>query len=254
MRKLHNVLDNPRRWTTEVRPPFFDRRSFQKRIDDRVGKNRDGKSIVLLRWAPEVETWALGERAPRYWIRRFKDGEKWHYVCVPRWVLELRLEKEVYYEAHSRSRFQRHPDTDELLDIGEPPEDYYKPFDLLADHDEFRFESGYPQCCELAYRDEKRRCWGYYRAPNDSDLTRLDQSVQAQAEEKVNDAYRALSVEELAAVEFEAGLEVKRIQDEHSARLKENSDDFNKTMARVLTTTTFDQGRWKQQGPLIVPN
>lgn len=254
----HSILDNPKHWKKDIRPPSFDMRSFQKRIDQRVGLNRDGKSILRLSWCPDVWTQVLGEKVKRYWVRRFKDGESWVYISPPRFVLERRVEREAYWAAHQASRFQTLP-SGEVVDTGEPPEEFYVYAYLLAEHDGHLAESGRPMCCELAWEGDtkfvlnarhelvsvpvgaRRKCWGYYREPNDDDLTRIEQAVRIMNENKFHDPYAPLSQEELLAVEAEANLEMQRMRDEAAQLQQEATDDFLHSYGWRLTET--DAGR-----------
>lgn len=255
----HSILDDPKQWKTEIRPPAFDMRSFQKRINERTGVNREGKPILKLVWAPEVWTHALGEKIKRYWHRRFKEGQEWVYISPPRFILERRVEREAYWAAHQAARFQTIEATGEIIDHGPPPEEYYVFAYLIAAHDEFLAPSGRPQCCEDAWEGEtkfvlkpnlelvqervggRRRCWGYYREPNDEDLTRIEQAVRVMNEDKFYDPYSVMTPEQLLAAEAEANLETERMREEVERRKQEQSMDFEHSYGWRLQET--DAGR-----------
>lgn len=230
-----------------MQPPAFDMRTYQRKIDQIVGRNRDGKSIAKLVWMPEVWTFVVGERVKRYWVKRIKDGENWLYVSPPRFGLERRVERSAYYEAHQATRYQFDQRTGSMTDLGPPPDEYYV-FDgegLIAEHDQFHGASGEPKCCDDAWEGEvkydlnhryeltekrvnaHRRCWGYYREPNESDLQRLAKGIKSRDEGKYFDPYKPLSVEELAVIEIEANMQAQRVEEEADAQLKQASSEFN---------------------------
>lgn len=234
----------------------FDVETYQRRIDERVGLSRDGKSILKLSYAPQVWTWALGEYVPRYWTkRRWEDGQ-WKYEQPDRFVFEKRVESEAYWDAHLANRYQVIDATGEVVDLGLPPEDYYVYDSMIAVHSGFHGETGEPECCERAWRGEvkyqinsrlelveveeggRQKCWGEYREPNDSDLARVERAVREMNEDKFYDPYAPLSAEQLAAIEIEANLDTQRMVDERKKRLQENSDDFLHSYAWRLKETS----------------
>jgi hypothetical protein len=247
----------------------FDNEEFQRKIDARVGLNRDGKSILRLMYAPQVMTWAMGEHVPRYWTKRWKQGGAWKYEQPDRFVFEKRLERESYWEAHQATRFQQDPESGEVTDLGPPPEDFYVFDSLIAVHDGFRAESGEPQCCEEAWNGEtkyrindrlelisepvggRRRCWGRYRDPNDSDLENIERAVREMCEGPYYNPYLPLTPEQLASLEVEANLNAQRVADEATERLRENSDDFQHTHGwrlRESSAKRLSHGRYHFMG------
>ncbi len=233
----------------------FDRDKFQKAIDERVGLNRDGKSIIRLSHAPEVMTWALGEVVPRYWTKRWQEKGVWKYDQPDRFILERRLEKEAYWDAHNATRFQVIDATGETVDLGPPPEDFYVFDSLIAEHSDFKLASGRPQCCEKAWEGEikyvlnwrqelvaqpvggRRRCWGEYRDPDDSDLARIAEAVRVMNESPYYDPYAPMTPEQLAAIEVEAVMDAQRMADEANQRMREISRDFNRLHGWRLSNT-----------------
>jgi len=232
----------------------FDQEKFQAEIDKRVGLNRDGKSIIRLSHAPSVMTWALGEVVPRYWTKRWKTDRGWSYEQPDRWVLERRIEKEAYWDAHSATRFQVLDATGETVDLGPPPEDFYVFEYLIAAHDGFLM-NGKPQCCEKAWEGEtqtvlnhklemvnipvggKKRCWGYYRDPNDSDLAKIEQAVKRMNESPYYSPYLPLTPEQLAAIEIEANMDAQRMADEANDLQRSINNDFNRLHGWRLDNT-----------------
>jgi hypothetical protein len=225
----------------------FDNEQYQSRIDARVGLNKDGKSILKLSYAPEVMTWVLGEVVPRYWITRRKEQDAWKYEQPDAWVIEKRLEREVYWDAHEATRYQVIDATDELVDLGPPPEDFYIFDTALVVHSNFHGESGLPECCEKAWEGEerytfnsrmelvktkvsgRRRCWGEYREPNDSDLAMIERAVRKMNSDPYYSPYMKMSPEQLIACEVEANLDAQRIAEEANNREQELSRDFDYT-------------------------
>lgn len=244
-------------WGCNIAPPAFDRKRFQWQVNRIAGVNRDGKPIIRLTWGQEAEHYAFGEWTPRYWTRRVKDGDGWRYYRVPRWILERRLEPEAYYEAHEANRYHAQPDGT-VLDLGEPPEDYYV-FDeggLIAEHDQFHTADGSPRCCDAAWEGEskfhlvgyelveekvnaRRRCWGYYREPNDGDLERLAKAVRERDRQPYYDPYAPLSREQLAVIEIEANMQAQRAQDEADQQLADLNRDFYAVWNRKIGETDY---------------
>lgn len=248
-----------------MRAPLLDRVWWQKQIDRIVGKNRAGKSIVQLTWMPEVNTIVVNERVKRYWVKRFKDGDSWVYVSPPRWCLERRLEKSAYYDAHQATRWQRNESTGEITDLGAPPDEFFI-FDdgsLIADHDTFQGLSGEPKCCDTAWEgdvkydlqgyamvekrvNQHRRCWGYYRDPDQRDLDRVAQAVRTMEANKYFNPELPLSAEQLALIEFEANMQTQRVEQEKQKEFDGVSREYNKSMGWRLNTddpTTLRHGR-----------
>lgn len=109
--RVSTALDSPRFWGNNLKP-WFNVERFQKQIDDRIGLNRDGRSIVRLVWAQEVYQNIWGESTPRYWLKRVRVSEgKYSYLTVARWVLEIRHEPETYAEAWNATRYSLHDPT-----------------------------------------------------------------------------------------------------------------------------------------------
>lgn len=221
----------------------FDEEKFQREVNTRVGLNRDSKAIIRLVHAPSVTTWALGEVVPRYWTRRWKEGGQWKYEQPDRFILERRIEKEAYWDAHSASRFQTIDATGEVVDLGPPPEDFYVFEYLIAKHSDFLIDDE-PQCCKKAWDGEllyrlnhrnelvqipvggKKRCWGEYREPNEHDLSLISQAVQRMNESPYYSPYAPLTQEQLLAIEAQANMDAARMAEEANKRERESSLDF----------------------------
>lgn len=198
IRKLfkRHPLNDPSKWSEDIRPPYFDAESFQQRLDKRVGLNREGKSILRVVWAPKsIGVYGI----PRYWIRRVKDGESWRFTSVPRYVLESRLERSQYARAWSLLGLTMGKE-DGFVET-EPPEDFYMFRWMCTEHEAPDPLWGRPKCCQRAWEPERLNCWGTYRAPNDYDLACVSKALQVREQGKFIDAYEPLSIADLMAIE-----------------------------------------------------
>jgi hypothetical protein len=182
----HPVYDNPRKWGEPGiwNPPTFDVAKFQKRLDKIVGTS-DGKPIVRLVWAWQsreffhtefdgLGTPTKGEFRAKYRFMTITlpDGDEVD-ISVPRWILEQRYEPGQYWQTWQQSRYVQDPALGRTVDKrGDPPPDgWYGYLRTVAEHD--------PEeaCCDRAWRDHRRRCWGYYREPSEKDLWILQKAV-----------------------------------------------------------------------------
>ena len=267
----HKVLDNPKRWGAEIRPPYFDVKSYQERIDAIVGKSRDGRPVIRLVWAPTVETTAYGETMRRYWVTRIKLGTQWRYISPPRWILEQRIEREQYVPSWLATRFSTQvAEGEEPIDKGEPPEEFYSFAYLCAEHDPIPLGKDWPGCCDRLYEESRRRCWGYYREPNDYDLQLISQAVRARDAMPYYNPYAPLTRDQLAQIEAAASMQIERQQEELEEYKREMNKDFMKLHGWRLTEndpTVLKHGRihdlgktWEKAGfrttesGLVVPD
>lgn len=266
----------------------FDIESFQKRIDARVGLNKDGKSIIRLVYAPTVMN-PIDRNIPRYWSRRWMENGIWKYEQPDRWVFEKRLEKEAYWDACQVARRQYSEALDKWTDLGPPPEEYYVFDSDLCIHSGFFTESGEPECCDKAWKGDYRydlnsryelvkipvggrsRCWGLpglegYREPNESDMTKVEKAAQQLKHGKYYNPYAPLSSEQLVAIEANANVRAERIADEANELQEEVNRDFNhvhgwrrfETSAKKLYHGRyhFMNNRWKagKHGLTVIDN
>lgn len=221
--------------------PFFDAASYQSRINQILPVNRDGQPVVRLSWAPEVISHALGERTPRYWSKRWRSDGDWRYEQPERWVLEKRLEREAYFEAHSAARWFTN-EHGEVVDLGAPPPEFYTTFRKIAVHDTFRDpKTGEPWCCAKKYEEDRQVCWGLegeagYRAPNDADLQLIAEAVRQMEADPFYDPYKPLSREQLTAIELAATHDVQRIEEEKRAVKREQGAEFAHVVGNLIQT------------------
>lgn len=215
--KAPTALNNPSRWHQQLKP-WFDVVGYQRRIDQIVGVNRDGKSIIRLVWGQEVWQRVFNEETPRYWTRRLKVPGGHKYWTVPRWMLEKRMEPEQYAEAWEASRWSiTDPDTGKPVDKGPAPPEFYSFAYLCAEHESVDQTTGWAHCCTRAYYTDRSRCWGRYRPPSDDDLQLIAQAVRQMEADKYRDPYRPLTTAELAEIELTANMQVERAQEEFEA-------------------------------------
>lgn len=253
----HPVLDDPRQWSSEIEPPAgFDVAAYQVLVDSICGRNAAGQSVMVVRWMPQCRTHLHnGRPMPRYWVARKRNGDDWTYFCPPRWVFEQRHERATYYSAWEATRWAlEDPDGDPSqclscgsidcavqlgpevrcrncysanvrggakVDKGPPPEEYFSYAYLAAEHEQSFTEEGWPTCCDRLYREGRRRCWGRFRNPNDSDLEVLRAAVRAREAERFRDPYRPLTREDLYELELAAAVQVER----QDAELRERKMD-----------------------------
>lgn len=253
-RQAPDPLNDQKFWSTEIRPPFFEREIFQARLDLRAGKNRDNKPVLVLRWAPEVFTEMFDGKMPRYWVSRVKDGEGFLYTSPPRWLIERRLEREQYVDSWNKNRWIPDVDGVSLIDKGPPPDDYHIFTWLCAEHGAIDTKSGEPKCCREAWVDGRRRCWGLYRHPNDYDLQCVEAAVRRRDDEAFSDPYAPLTTRDMEMIEASSAMQMERI----AAEAAERSAEILRN-ERVLSdygATAFDIGASRQKGEslIVAPN
>lgn len=273
---LSDPLNTPDLWDDEIAPPFFDAQSFQERIDSRVGKNAEGKSIIRLIWGPK----SIGlYGVPRYWIRRQKEGEEFRYTTIKRWYLEQRLERSQYYDSWNASRYAMTEPAEgkevcevceavdkpvqfgeqrrcavcgsselvkgQQVDKGPPPDEFFKFAWMCANHEEIDQDAGWPKCCERADKDGHKRCFGQFRSPNDYDLECISAAVRRRDDEPWIDPYGPLSPQDLAAIEMSSGLQTERMAAaimERQAEVIRNENRLSDFGGTYHDTFTKDSG------------
>lgn len=222
LRKQH-PLNTPDKWTSDMRAPYFDAKSFQQRLDARVGLNREGKSILQLVWAPA----AVGlYGVPRYWVSRVRDGEKWVYTSAPRWVLESRVEKSQYAPSWEAMRFTMSEDDGFVPTAA--PDDFYMFRWLCAEHESPDPLYGKPRCCQRAWEPNRLRCWGTYRAPNDYDLACVSKALQVREQGRFIDAYAPLSPADMIALEANSTMQMAELVAKEELEKQAMGRDFDK--------------------------
>jgi hypothetical protein len=227
--------------------PFFSVEGYQAKLDNIIPPNREGRPVVRLVWCPEVVETAYGERVPRYWTTRTGYKDNWTYEQPQRFCLEKRIERPAYYEAHMAGRYFTN-EHGEVIDFGEPPEEYYTTFYKIAVHDSFKVPvkgepwAREPACCAKKYEEDRQVCWGLegesgYRAPNDQDLQLVAASVRKMESEPFYDPYQPMSREQLLAVTLQATFDVQRLDEEKELASREAKAEFNHIMHNAMTTS-----------------
>jgi hypothetical protein len=234
----HPYLDDPSQWSSDTALPYFGVLDYQKKIDEIVGTNRDGKPIIRIVSATESFTYAFGERQPYYWIRRIPDGEGYIYHTVKRFIFEKRLEPETYVDSWNAQRYSlQDPETLETIDLGEPPSEWYRPEgEFIAEHDPNK------SCCTRLFQKEQKLCYGYFRLPNESDLDRLRKSVRERDARKYQDPYKPLSMDALKEIAWQANDVVRQEQIRLRNLRREMIDEF----------TAKNRWRLKESDPRVL--
>lgn len=231
LRKTHPLNDKDR-WGEEITPPYFDLAAYQKRVDQRVGLNREGKSILKVVWAPQ----AIGLFGiPRYWVSRVRDGEGWKYTSAPRYVFETRVEKSQYAPSWEAMKFAM--SAEDGFVATEPPEDFYMFRWLCAEHEAVDPKRGRPRCCQRAWEPDRLRCWGTFRNPNDYDLECVAKALQVREREKFINPYEPLSVADLLLIEANSVKQMAEVAQQQQADRIDVGRDFDKHRKWRLSNT-----------------
>jgi hypothetical protein len=258
--------------------PEFNVEAYQRRIDEIIPPNREGKSVIRLAWAPAVEETVFGKRLPRYWFTRTGSEDNWTYEQPQRWVLERRIERSAYYEAHQAGRYFTN-DHGETVDFGEPPEEYYVTFYKIAVHDTFKVPvkgepwAREPMCCSKKYEEDGQVCWGLdgeagYRVPDERDLQMVAAAVRKMESEPFYDPYQPMSQEQLLAVTLQATHDTERVAEEKATATREAKAEWDhvthnvRTVARSFSTDMAAArkryrdltGGFTRQGNVYVPD
>lgn len=249
--KTPAALDNPARWNLKLRP-WFNADAFQQRIDERVGLDKNGNSIILLRWAPEVQQRLFEEWTPRYWTRRRRTAANtFEYWQPPRWIFEKRIEPEQYAPNWNATRFTLVDEYSQPLNKGDAPTEYSTFAWLCADHEGYGADQGQPACCMRHYYTDRSRCWGTYRTPNELDLTLISQAVREMEAAKFTDPYAPLSTSQLAEAEVAANMQAEEAARQFEAYEQQMIQDYMKSYGWMLTETdpgVLAHGRYHDLG------
>lgn len=276
-RDRHHIYDDPRKFATPGiwEPPTFNVRKFQKKLNKICGTS-DGKPVVLLRWAWECREFfhtefdGLGKPTKGEWRAKFRfmtvtlaDGTEVD-ISVPRWILLQRFEPGQYWESWQRTRYIYDPLIGRHVDKrGEPPPDgWYGYLRTIAEHDPAN------ACCDRAWKYHRRRCWGYYREPEEKDLDILRKAIAL----RDADPYKHLPHEPLPDYALDelqrlAYAEAREVEEENARIVEDGWRDWvNAHGWRAFTDNPKELafGKWKfawptrtfkkSQGGLLVPD
>jgi len=163
---FHDVLDDPRRWTPNMRPLLFDSTGFQRRLDRTTGVF----GAVKLVWCPDWKVFKsrrVGvsvdeETTPAQSALTDTSGKS---VAPPRWMLIERIEPEQYVPGWEKNRWFNDPRDRYLYDLRGPcPSEYFRWYMTIAAHDRL--------CCEQRHTNNFV-CWGYYKQPGEQELSKV---------------------------------------------------------------------------------
>ena len=265
LKDKHPVFDNPRKWGEPGiwEAPHFDRAGYQKKINDICGVNVHGQPVVRLVWGWEsrypihTEWDATGRPVKSAWRQRYRFmtvtvDEDEVDISVPRWILEQRVEPELLAASWEASRWVFDPDLGRRKDLrGELPKggEYYYLRTISAHDDE-------ESCCDRAWRDHRRRCWGYYRLPEDRDLELLREAVRLRdADPMRRTARESLTQEELEEIDRLAYATDATIERKQSKIITEGLGDWLRCHGwRAFTDdpSVLKHGKWRSAFPLKI--
>lgn len=126
--KLMDAYNDKSRWAAAGiwKTPLFDVASFQRKIDQIVGRSPSGHSIVRLSWAWDCRKWEntdwdlAGNATSGEWRQKYRaltieiGNDDYVDIAPPRWILEERYEPEAIAQSWELTRYQKkvtgHPD------------------------------------------------------------------------------------------------------------------------------------------------
>lgn len=248
--KHSSALDNPARWNQYLKP-WYDVQAAQFRLDQIVGLNKNGQSIIAIRWGQDVRQRLFDEETPRYWTRRQRQGAEYVYWTVPRWVFEKRMEPEQYVPNWNATRFSLLDDGGVPLNKGDAPTEYFTFAHVAAEHEGYGADQGAPGCCTRQYYENRARCWGLYRPPSELDFTVIAQAVREMEANKFVDPYAPMSSGQLAEAEVAANMQAEEAQRQFEQHEAEMIRDAVKSFGWMLNETdpgVLSHGRYHDLG------
>jgi hypothetical protein len=184
-------------------------------------------------------------------------------VSVPRFAIEERIEPEQFIPSWEAGRYQAQPGTEEVLDRGEPPNEWWRTLWVIADH-EGKAKQGHGSCCRRAEQLD-RACWGYYRHPAEWDLDEIRRIHQMKLRDDgfTQNPYEPLSEHEMERSMKSAFAIKEKVREKRQAELKQRTDDHFKTHLHRLQTIdpkvlrsgkyAFLSDNFKKAGSLYTP-
>lgn len=265
-REKHPVFDDPRKWGSAGiwEAPVFDVAGYQRRINEICGVSVEGYPVVRVVWAwnstyPIYTKWdGLGRGTKVEMRQRYRfmtvtlpDGDEVD-ISVPRWILEQRVEPELLAATWEDSRWVFDPQLQRRKDVrGEmPPAGTYYYLRTISVHDDDE------ACCDRAWNNDRRRCWGYYRLPEEQDLNLLREAVRLRDADPVKRSAREpLTADELAEIDRLAYATDQRIKEKQSQIITEGLGDWLRTHGwRALTDdpSVLKHGKWRTAYPINI--
>src|ERR1051325_10734596 len=118
---MHEAYDDQSRWAEAgiYKPPLFDAKGCQKKIDKIVGVSPSGHSIVQLVWAWEARKWEntawdeFGNATAGEWRQKYRaltveiGNDDYVDIAPPRWLLEERFEPEAIAQSWELTRYRK---------------------------------------------------------------------------------------------------------------------------------------------------
>lgn len=120
----HPLYDNPSKWTSPgiFQPPSgFDKKAYQRSLDEIFGLSASGHAICRVSWAWECRKWAnnawdsFGNAISGEWRQRYRamtvevGDDEYVDISPPRFVLEERFEPGQYERSWEASRYLTAP-------------------------------------------------------------------------------------------------------------------------------------------------
>ena len=165
---------------------------------------------------------------------KLPDGDEVD-IAPPRWILEERFEPGQYFESWNVTRYVFDPILKRRKDLrGDAPSEWYNclpEIGVVASHEPNR------ACCDRAFEESRRRCWGYYRLPNAKDLRAIERAVgERNLDPWTQNPHEPLSPETLAEAHRQASMEAQVVEEEHSQIISDLWDDQFLVHGHRLTT------------------
>lgn len=212
------MLNNPHTWGDYIPPPGFNAAGYQSRIDAIVGTS-EGRPIVRLSWTHDVFIPRRGKRLFTYGVKDGAEGALRPYI-PPRWVLMQRHERGQWLPSWNQSRYEIDPNTGEIIDSGEPPEDLYTHLKTIAVHNDF--------CCQDAHEQDRANCFGEYREPGDDTLAALKQARDERDARPYTNPHEPLSEADIALAMAEGAKQAAEQKAKSAQLAREMWDDYYK--------------------------
>lgn len=262
-REAHHLYDNPVKWGTPGiwEAPTFDLTAYQERIDAVAGKTPEGRSIVRCVWAWDSRTFhnvkwdQFGRALKGEWRQRYRfvtvslgDGTDVD-ISVPRFILEELVPAPLLAASWEKARYYTerlevdNPDderTRRVDKLGElPTYGYYKYLRTICEHEEDE------SCCEKAWQESRRRCWGYYRLPQDKDINRLQRAVSLRDRDPLRRAPdEPLDVSEIEALDRLAYATQREEKQKNVVTLGEGLADWGQAHLWKVFTDSYKRQKW----------
>jgi hypothetical protein len=182
-------------WDDYIPPPLSKAatEAFQARLNELAGVEPDGGPRLKLAWAPDCEQWHvyIKRNMPPTWAlwKAVRDGvepltegsiilrPKWKYVAVPRYAILGRVPPESRWgDTRDRSFYEQ--DGTSVEEVEQPL--VWKKIMMIFEHDSQDI-NGTPLCCLRRAHDNRTKCFGRFRKPDDYDLKYIARKLSLSA-------------------------------------------------------------------------